>query len=119
MRRVVLLIAIPVAVVALLAVAAVGTGFVRLPGAAVSERPPCDQLPDRATVADALTERTELVRKLEDVGEGVRVRAITPCADEDRSLVEVGFSTGDEREGIDQVLQSNDGFGVPVQLVRI
>ena len=83
-----------------------------------SARPPCEQLPDRKSVTDALASHEDLVNRIQSVGAGVKVDAATPCEGQpDRAIVSIKHKTGDEREGVDDVLLQ-EGFGVPVELVR-
>lgn len=81
-------------------------------------RPPCEQLPDKSSVAKALAAHGNLVARLERIGSGVKVEVATPCKGQpDRALIRISYATKAEREGIDQVL-AQEGFGVPVELVR-
>lgn len=82
-------------------------------------RPPCDQLPHRADVARALDGNRALVDQIEATGGTVHVTNDTPCADQpDKALVMISYHSEDEREAIDRILTTQDGFGVPVQLER-
>jgi len=82
-----------------------------------SERPPCEQLPDRQSVEDALASHGNLVTRIQDVGPGVAVDVATPCDDQpDRAIVRITYATDDEWEGVDAIL-TQEGFGVAVELV--
>lgn len=96
---------------------ALATGSVPLLGGDDSARPPCEQLPSRQSVADAVASRQALVTRIEDVGSGVKVEVATPCqGQQDRAIVSVKYTTDAEREGVDAVLRQ-DGFGVALELV--
>lgn len=82
-----------------------------------SSRPPCDQLPDRQAVVDALASHEELATRIQDVGPGVTVEVATPCDDQpDRAIVRITYETDDEWEGVDAIIRE-EGFGVAVELV--
>lgn len=82
-----------------------------------SERPPCDQLPDKQTVADAIASHEDLATRIREVGPGVTVDVATPCDDRpDRAIVRITYATDDEWEGVDAIL-TQEGFGVAVELV--
>lgn len=82
-----------------------------------SGRPPCEQLPDRQAVVDALASHGELVRRMEDIGPGVTVDVATPCDDQpDRAIVRITYATEDEWRGVDAILRQ-EGFAVAVELI--
>lgn len=92
--------------------------MVPLFGESDSARPPCEQLPDRKSVEDAVASHEDLVTRIENVGSGVKVGAATPCEGQpDKAIVRIGYTTGTEREGVDAILRQEQGFGVPVELV--
>ena len=78
--------------------------------------PPCDQLPDVATVEAALTSHPELVREITAQGRDVTVGVGHPCEGRrDVALIEIRYSarkTG--LKHIEGVLNTHQGFGVPV-----
>ena len=77
--------------------------------------PPCDQLPTAAEARDGLDSNPGLVSQLTAAGPGVSVGVDSPgCDNVNQSLIDVTYSTGEERDLIDAVLTSSDGFGVPV-----
>ncbi len=98
----------------------VGVAFASglLPGSGGdSARPPCEQLPAEAAVSEAVASHQDLVRRLREVGPGVRLSVATPCDGQPgRALVRILYATTSERSGVDALLQQ-DGFGVPVELV--
>ncbi|MFF9322970.1 hypothetical protein ACF1BP_37075 [Streptomyces sp. NPDC014735] len=108
------LAAVVVLVVGLVAAGAlVLNGILPLGGG--TTHPPCNQLPNASQAQAALAANPDLVAQLTDQGPGVAVRVDSPgCKDRNRALVEVTYRTADERAGIDAVLTSEDGFGVPV-----
>lgn len=111
-RRVVAVLVLAAVVLTALAVA-----FVRgyLPTGGGATHPPCEQLPTTAAVDTALAERAELIAAITAAGPGVTVRRGTPCdTGEDRALVEVTYANDTERDRITDVLNTEDGFGVPV-----
>lgn len=82
-------------------------------------RPPCDQLPRQADVAQALDSHRDLVAQIEAIGEPVHVTNDAPCTGQpEKALVTISYHTEDERQAIDHILTTQDGFGVPVQLER-
>jgi len=82
-------------------------------------RPPCEQLPSGSEVAAALDQHTDLTDRIEAAGGGVHVTSTTPCSDlPDRAIVTVIYRTNAERTRVDHILTTEDGFGVPVELVR-
>jgi hypothetical protein len=102
----------------LIAGAGVVFGVIPLSRGGDSARPPCEQLPDRQTVADAVASHEDLVTRIRDVGPGVTVDVATPCEGQpDRAIVRITYETDDEREGVDAILRQEDGFGAPVELV--
>jgi hypothetical protein len=104
-------------VVLLIAGAGLLSGVDPFPLGRDSERPPCDQLPDRQTVADALASHQDLATRIRAVGPGVTVEVATPCDDQpDRAILRITYGTDDEWEGVDAIL-TQEGFGVAVELV--
>lgn len=86
-------------------------------GGGDSARPPCEQLPDRKKVADAVASHEDLVTRIQNVGSEVKVNVATPCAGQpDRAIVRITYTTNAEQEGVDAILQ-REGFGVPAELV--
>lgn len=82
-------------------------------------RPPCDQLPRRTDVAQALDSHRGLVAQLEAIGEKVHVTNEAPCGGQpDKALVMISYHSEDERQSIDRILTTQNGFGVPAQLKR-
>ena len=80
--------------------------------------PPCEQLPDRTDVVQAIAEHTSLVDQLTAVGDGVDVAVGTPCSDPDQGLVMVRVATADEEASVREILGNSDGFGVPAVVER-
>jgi hypothetical protein len=82
-----------------------------------SARPPCEQLPDKQAVVDAVASHEDLVTRIREVGPGVKVEVATPCDDQpDRAIVSITYTTDAEREGVDAIL-GQEGFGVAAELV--
>jgi len=82
-----------------------------------SARPPCEQLPNRASVVDAVAAHEDLVTRIRDVGPGVQVAVATPCAGQpDRAIVSIKYTTDAEWKGVDALLRQ-EGFGVAAELV--
>lgn len=101
---------------ALLAAVLFGTGVVPVPGQQAAPHPPCEELPTRAEVEDALITHDDLVREIQAVGAKVQIDVGTPCSDEpDRALVRITYTEGADRDRIDNVM-SKSGFGVPAQV---
>jgi len=93
-------------------------GLVRLPIAQGSPSLPCEQLVDKATAADALARRPDLVARVEGTGTGVKVGVTTPCAGQpERALITIRYTAGAEETAINTIMR-HDGFGVPAQLVK-
>ncbi|MGB3683258.1 MAG: hypothetical protein WA990_12345 [Rubrobacteraceae bacterium] len=98
--------------------AGVATGAVPLSGSRDSARPPCEQLPDRASVESAVASNEDLVAQIESVGSGVDVGVSTPCEGQpDKAIVRIRYTTNADRKDVDAILQQEDGFGAPVELV--
>lgn len=109
-----LIIALIVAIAGALAAGALALGGFLPTGGGITH-PPCDQLPTAAEARQALDENPELAQKLSQVGPGVTVTIDSPeCENEDQSLIDVTYSSNDERDRIDEVLTEGNGFGVPV-----
>lgn len=82
-------------------------------------RPACNQLPSRTEVVAALADHPDLTTQIEAAGDGVHVTSTTPCADQpDRALVTITYRTSSERAKVDHILTTEDGFGVPAELVK-
>ncbi len=97
--------------------AALVSGVVPLSRNQDSAHPPCERLPPRAAVTDAVASHQDLVARLQAVGSGVRVEVATVCGSgSDAALVSITYATESERSGVDALLL-REGFGVPVQLV--
>lgn len=115
-KRVVLIVVVVLlALVASVAVVA-AFGLVRLPGSADSARPPCEKLPTVREVESALATHSDLIERIEEVGDGVDVSVSKPCDAPERALVRVTFTSERERAGVDAILRE-EGFGTPVELV--
>lgn len=83
-----------------------------------SARPPCERLPAKALVIDAVSSHKDLDTQIRNVGPGVRVVVATPCQGQpDKALVSVKYATDSERSGVDAILRQGS-FGVPVELVH-
>lgn len=116
MNRVLVVVVCLLAVV-LIVGAGLLTGVVPLSRGHDSARPPCDQLPDRQAVVDALASHQDLVTRIQNVGPGVRVDLATPCEDQpDRAIVRITYATDEEWEGVDSIL-GEEWFGVAVEVV--
>ena len=103
--------------VLLIAGASVTLGVAPLSRGHNSARPPCEQLPDRKSVVDAVASHKGLVTRIQKVGPGVKVDVATPCEGQPgRALVRIKYTTDTEWKGVDAILQQ-DGFGVPAELV--
>jgi hypothetical protein len=118
MKRVIVVVVSCLCGVVLLVGAGLLFGVIRLPGGGDSARPPCEQLPNRTSVAEAVSSHEDVVTRIENVGPGVRVEVATPCGGQpDRAIVSIKYKTDSERERVDAILQQVS-FGVPVELVR-
>jgi hypothetical protein len=94
------------------------SGVIPLSRGEDSARPPCDQLPSVQAVTGAVASHQELIAQIEKVGRGVKVSVAKPCGDQtDQAIVRIEYAAADERKDVDAILR-NDGFGVPVQLVK-
>lgn len=80
--------------------------------------PPCEQLPAKAAVTQAITQHTSLVDQLKRVGGGVDVVAGTPCADPGKAVVTVKVTTDDEESAVNDILDKSTGFGAPATIDR-
>lgn len=80
--------------------------------------PPCEQLPSKAEVSQAIAEHTSLVNKLIAVGDNVKVIAETPCPDHNRALVAIQVATAQQEASVRDILRNSDGFGVPATIER-
>ncbi len=97
--------------------AAMLSGVVPLSRSRDSARPPCEQLPNRQLVADAVASHEDLVTRIHNVGPGVKVDVATPCDGQpDRAIVRITYTTETEWEGVHAIL-GQEGFGVAVELV--
>jgi len=78
--------------------------------------PPCDQLPDVATVQAAPTSHAELVREIAAQGRDVTVRVGHPCEGlDDAGLIEIRYSARETAlKHVEGVLSTHQEFGVPV-----
>jgi hypothetical protein len=104
--------------VLLIVAAGLALGVVPLSRGHDSARPPCEQLPERESVADAVASHEDLVARIQDVGAGVKVAVATPCKGQpDKAIVRIEYTTETERKGVDAILQQEEGFGAPVELV--
>lgn len=113
----VFLIGVLVAILVVAGGAGAALGVVPVKRGHDSARPPCDQLPDRATVVAAIEAHGDLVARFEAVGPGVQVRAESPCKDDpERSIVRVTYGSDEEWKGVDAILRE-DGFGVAVEVI--
>ncbi len=101
----------------LMAGAVVLTGVIPLSRGHDSARPPCEQLPDRQSVADAMASHQDLVTRIQNVGPGVKIKIATPCKGQpDRAIVRITYTTDTEWKGVDALLRQ-EGFGVAAELV--
>lgn len=98
--------------------AGVALGAGPLSGSGDSARPPCEQLPDKESVEEAVASHEDLATRIQDVGPGVEVEVVTPCRDQlNKAIVRIRYTTDTEWEDINTILQREDGFGAPVELV--
>lgn len=103
---------------AVLAVGLLVSGVLPVPGQDAAPHPPCEELPSRGEVDDALAQNPGLVEDLESIGSSVSVETGLPCDDQpDRALVRIIYTSGDQRGQIDTLLQQ-DTFGVPAQVIQ-
>ena len=97
--------------------AGAGAGVIPLLRGHDSAHPPCEQLPNRKSVVDAMASHDDLVTRIQSVGPGVKVNVATPCEGQpDRAIVSITYTTDTERKGVEAILQQ-EWFGVPVELV--
>jgi hypothetical protein len=81
--------------------------------------PPCNELPSVASADSALASHANFAAALTAVGPEVEVSVGTPCKDNaDAALIQVTYKTKDQREAIGAIINTRDGFGVPVYLVK-
>lgn len=81
--------------------------------------PPCDQLPTVAEATAALDNHRNFAKEIEKLGDGIKVEVGKPCSDDqERGLVLVRYDSKSERDAINNLLSSSEGFGVPVHLVK-
>ncbi|WP_100331036.1 hypothetical protein [Bacillus xiapuensis] len=81
--------------------------------------PPCGQLPSVSEAAVALENHERFAKEIEKLGDGVKVEVVKPCPDhQDRGLVQVSYNSKSEHDAISKLLTRNEGFGVPVHLVK-
>ena len=82
-------------------------------------RPACSELPSKSAVSTALADHPDLTAQIEAVGAGVHITSTSPCSDQpDRALVTITYGTNAEHAGVDHILTTADGFGVPVELIK-
>lgn len=106
------------AVGAVIAIAAMTLGIIRPPIVGKASILPCEQLSNRTTVQQALSQHADLVNRLHGAGSGVSVTLASPCANEpDKAMVSIRYTTADEQSAIDKIMRE-DGFGVPAQLAK-
>jgi hypothetical protein len=81
---------------------------------------PCDGLPDRAAVDQALNRHGDLVSQLVAVAPGlVHVDANSPCADRPNATeILITYGSHEQRTHIENLLRGG-GFGVPVSLQNV
>ncbi|PBB09691.1 hypothetical protein CKW39_01000 [Kocuria sp. WRN011] len=109
-----LIVAVVASVAGVLTAGALVLGGV-LPVAGGVTHPPCEQLPTAAEAHRALDGNPELAEELHQAGPGVTVTVDSPgCENADQALIDVTYSSNDERDRIDEVLTEGNGFGVPV-----
>ena len=98
--------------------AGVMSGAIPLTRGHDSARPPCEQLPNRKAVVDAVASHEDLATRIQHVGPGVKVDVATPCAGQpDRGIVSITYTTDAERKDVGAILR-HESFGVAVELVR-
>lgn len=106
------------AAIAVIAVAGMALGVIRPPIGGKSPSLPCEQLPDRVTVEQALTQHADLLNRIHGAGSGVKVSVATPCAGQpEKAMVTIRYTTAAEQAAIDTIMR-RDGFGVPAALVK-
>lgn len=77
--------------------------------------PPCNQLPTVTEVDQAMENNQKFVEKIEALGDGVQVHLDKPCdKDTNRGLIKVSYSSNSEHKAISNLLNLNEGLGVPV-----
>jgi hypothetical protein len=81
--------------------------------------PPCEQLPSSSEVTKALDNHQDLSEEIQGISDAVTVENGSPCnEDENQSLVLIKYASEEEHDSIQEILSSNDGFGVPVHLEK-
>ncbi|MDF8263922.1 hypothetical protein [Luteipulveratus flavus] len=93
-----------------------GAGNGLLP--ARSTLPPCEQQPSYADAQRALGQHPDDVRALRAVGSGVDVAATRTCGAAARGVITVRYGTDEEKAAIERVVNTHDGFGVPIDVAR-
>ncbi|QAY69482.1 hypothetical protein [Xylanimonas protaetiae] len=111
------------ALTAVLAVGLVVVGALMLggvlPRGSAPARPVCVDLPTSAQVRAALTAHPDLLTDITGQGPGIVVRAASPgCHGNDEYLIDITYTTQDERRRIENVINHHDGFGVPLNVHR-
>ncbi|GIO28197.1 hypothetical protein [Ornithinibacillus bavariensis] len=90
-----------------------------IPVAPKDTHPPCDQLPTVAEVMAALDNHEKLAKEIENLGDGIKVELGKPCPNNpERGLVLVSYNSKSERDAIDKLFSTSEGFGAPVLLEK-
>jgi hypothetical protein len=112
------LVLVALVVVLLLVGAGLASGAVPLTRGRDSVRPPCEQLTERQAVDDAVAAHEDLAARFRSVGPGVEVEVVTACeGPPPKGIVRITYATDTEREGIESILQQEDGFGAAIEVV--
>lgn len=115
-RKRILLIGGALAVVGVAALALMGIFNPLLSGSHKS--PPCEQLPAKAQVTQAIAQHADLVGRLSGVGDGVDVTVEEPCPNQDKAFVKVSVATQEQETSARDVLGKSNGFGVPAMVEK-
>ncbi|MBU5440326.1 hypothetical protein KQI42_20225 [Tissierella sp. MSJ-40] len=90
-----------------------------LPISSKNTHPPCDQLPSVAEVTEALADHKSFVKEIESLGRNIQVEVGLPCSDnQDRALIQIKYKSKSEEKAIRNLIEINEGFGVPIHLVK-
>ncbi|MEV7548256.1 hypothetical protein AB0N89_01365 [Amycolatopsis sp. NPDC089917] len=114
-----LIVAAVALVCAIAAITFVVTGFPQsLFGGGKYAIPPCEQLPSRAAVTQAIARNAKLTDQLTRAGSGVRIDAGSPCSGQDKSIVTVHVTSDAEENAVNDILGKSEGFGVPATIEK-
>lgn len=90
-----------------------------IPTSSKDTHPPCEQLPTVEAATEALDSHQSLAKNIESLGTDIVVSVDQPCSDDERKgLIMILYDKKSERDAIRSLLTENEGFGVPVYLLK-